>query len=240
MKWERFVDWGHHITERRKIEEPSHRTHEYLLSGDMSQVCKPTKLLYGPGRNALDIVGELTVILSYKQTSSPQQVFVVRGLKRNLLGLPAITALNLAARLDSTIDYKTLIEESFPSIFQGLGNLWEPYEIKLQPDAKPYALYTPRMCPYQGERRSEKDLLEKNQEEETKKRKTRFESLRAELESLKAEKRDFHKETDSLKQTRNKTQDVRKLRVSADNRFVSSSSTGYIRPYQPVHREAPT
>ncbi len=89
----------------------------------MSQVCKPTKLLYGPGRNALDIVGELTVTLSYKQTSSPQQIFVVRGLQRNLLGLPAITALNLAARLDSTIDYKTLIEESFPSTFQGLGNL---------------------------------------------------------------------------------------------------------------------
>ncbi len=179
------------------------------------------KLLYGPGRNALDIVGELTVTLSYKQTSSPQQIFVVRGLKRNLLGLPAITALNLAARLDSTIDYKTLIEESFPSIFQGLGNLGEPYEIKLQPDAKPYALYTPRMCPYEGERRSEKELLEKNQEKETKKRKTRFESLRAELESLKAEKRDFRKETDSLTQTRNKTQDVRKLRVNADNRFVS-------------------
>ena len=31
---------------------------------------------------------------------------------------------------------------SFPSIFQGLGNLGEPYEIQLKPDAKPWALST--------------------------------------------------------------------------------------------------
>ena len=32
-------------------------------------------------------------------------------------------------------------------LFQGLGNLGEPYEIQLQPDAKPHALFTPRSVP---------------------------------------------------------------------------------------------
>ena len=76
-----------------------------------------------------------------------QQVFVVTGLKTNLLGLPAITALNIAARVDSTTSTPTDIRERFPRVFSGLGNLGEPYKIKLKPDAKPYALFTPRHVP---------------------------------------------------------------------------------------------
>ena len=64
--------------------------------------------------------------------SSTQQIFVVRGLNVNLLGLPAITALRLAVRLDSTTshnDYDTLVKDTFTSLFEGLGNLGEPSEI---------------------------------------------------------------------------------------------------------------
>ena len=35
-------------------------------------------------------------------------------------------------------------KEQFPSLFQGLGKLEQPYKIELQDDAKPYALSTPR------------------------------------------------------------------------------------------------
>ena len=75
---------------------------------------KPTKVLYGPGRKPLDLVGEMTTKVSYKGMSSTQQIFVVRGLNVNLLGLPAITALRLAVRLDSTTshnDYDTLVKD---------------------------------------------------------------------------------------------------------------------------------
>ena len=104
---------------------------------------RPSRVLYGPGRKPLEVVGEIDANLSYKQSSSRQQIFVVKGLDRNLLGLPAITALKLAARLDNTNfgrDYESLVKESYPMLFQGLGNLGEPYEIQLQPDAKPHAL----------------------------------------------------------------------------------------------------
>ena len=55
----------------------------------------------------------------------------------NLLGLPAITALGLAIRVDTTdtdfpaptLETKTDIMKQFPTVFQGLGKLGEDYEI---------------------------------------------------------------------------------------------------------------
>ena len=106
---------------------------------------KPTKLLKGPGQYPLQVVGQFHETLHHGQNSSEQQIFVIKDLKSNLLGLPAITALNLAVRLDAA--YTTLVEDSFPTVFQGLGNLGEPYTIKLRDNAVPYALFTPRMIP---------------------------------------------------------------------------------------------
>ena len=90
---------------------------------------KPTKLLKGPGQHPLQVVGQFHETLHHGQNSSGQQIFVIKDLKSNLLGLPAITALNLAIRLDAA--YTTLVEDSFPTVFQGLGNLGKPYTIKL-------------------------------------------------------------------------------------------------------------
>ena len=39
------------------------------------------------------------------------------------------------------------MKDSFPALFQGLGNLGEPYEIKLEANASPHALYAPRSVP---------------------------------------------------------------------------------------------
>ena len=84
--------------------------------------------------------------------ASPQ-VFVVNNLKTNLLGLPDITAPHLADRMESVNTQTTaettaeLIKRKFPKTFQVLGNLGKEYEIKLQPDIKPHALFTPRHVP---------------------------------------------------------------------------------------------
>ena len=75
---------------------------------------------------------------------------MVKGLRANLLGLPAIQALHLAARLDDTATTPLTaahIHERFEKVFHGLGNLGEEYEIKLKPDAMPFSLYTPRRVP---------------------------------------------------------------------------------------------
>ena len=106
---------------------------------------KPSKILSGPTSQKLEVLGQYTATLSHKDFSSKQEVFVVRGLKNNLLGLPAITALNLLCRIQAT--YAEDIRSLFPSVFKGLGNLGEEYSIQLKPDAQPYTLHTSRNIP---------------------------------------------------------------------------------------------
>ena len=79
------------------------------------------------------------------------------------MGLPAITALNLAIRLGSA--YTSLVQDLFLLVFEGLGNeglgnLGEPYTIKLPDNATAYVLFTPRTIPL--------PLLNKVEEELTK------------------------------------------------------------------------
>ncbi len=64
----------------------------------------PDKGQYGPSRRPLQVVGQFLGKFAHKGKLSHHQVFVVQGLKTNLLlGLPAITALQLiSARVDVT------------------------------------------------------------------------------------------------------------------------------------------
>ena len=101
----------------------------------------PQSTLNGHSQQPLQTAGQFTGSLRCKSNTITQPVFVVKVLKMNLLGLPAITALRLAVRIDSTV------KERFPSVFQGLGNLGEEYEIHLKEGANPYSLFTPRHVP---------------------------------------------------------------------------------------------
>ena len=111
----------------------------------------PKKTLLGPSRQPLNCIGEFQGKFGFSDRSTTQPVYVIKGLKSNLLGLPAITALQLAARMDAaeegspgTLDgYK----KQFPSLFKGLGNLGEPFEIYLKEGAVPHCIYTPRNVP---------------------------------------------------------------------------------------------
>ena len=66
-------------------------------------------------------------------------------LQHNLLGLSAIQALQFLAQADSMAEKS--IPEQYPVLFNGLGTFPNEYEIKLKPDAKPFALFTPRNVP---------------------------------------------------------------------------------------------
>ena len=72
-------------------------------------------------------------------------------MKHNLLGLPAIQALNVLTQVDTvsrSVSEQTSIPDQYPSLFKGLGTFkGDSYAIQLKPDAKPFALYTPRNVP---------------------------------------------------------------------------------------------
>ena len=134
------IDTGAEVT---AISEASFKS---CRAGWKLKLSRPKKTLYGPASSVLEVVGEFKGRLSYGNKTTLQSVYVVKNLKVNLLGLPTVIALALVAKVDA-LSTKPGVAGQFPSLFQGLGSLGEPYQIKLQPDAKPFALFAARHVP---------------------------------------------------------------------------------------------
>ena len=108
---------------------------------------KPKKTLRGPDRKPLSILGTITVTLSHQGKESRQTVYVIEDLEHNLLGLPAIKALQILAFLQEVIQEPQEVTQQYPKLFSGLGTLQGDFHIRLKPDAKPFALHTSRNVP---------------------------------------------------------------------------------------------
>ena len=98
-----------------------------------------------------------------EQHSAKTDVYVVRGLQSNLLGLPPIVLLELvkwvcATGVEPEPDEGADIKACFPKVLNGLGTMGEEYTIKLQEGAKPHAIYTPRNVPLPLRDKAEKEL----------------------------------------------------------------------------------
>ena len=112
------------------------------------EVSMPDKKLCGPNGVPLDLRGSLTVTSSQKHYKCDQEIFVVKQLKHNLLGLPVIKGLHLLSVLDNLeSDPTTAILQEFPSLFTVLATLQGDYEIQVKPDAQPFSLDTARNIP---------------------------------------------------------------------------------------------
>ena len=84
---------------------------------------KLNRILYGPAQQALKVLGQFTGNLSIRKHSHRENIYVVQQLHSNLLGLPAITALRLIKRVNTTYGGAGSILEQFPKVFTGLGTL---------------------------------------------------------------------------------------------------------------------
>ena len=100
----------------------------------------PSKILFGPTHKALKVLGQFDGTFQLDQKESLQTVFVVKGLKTNLLGLPGIKSLQLLQPVDTVSTSEQYIQQQFPKLSCGLGTLGEPYVIKVKADANPYRL----------------------------------------------------------------------------------------------------
>ena len=121
---------------------------------------KAKQRLCGPDRKPLDVLGTVSLTLTLNGKSCTQQIYIIRNLRSNLLGLPAIRQLQMLPQID--VIEKT-IPDQFPDLFTGLGNMKECYTIRLKPDAKSYALFTPRHIPIplRSKVRNELDRMER-------------------------------------------------------------------------------
>ena len=105
----------------------------------------PQRILRGPSNRKLQVKGQFTGKLCRGKKEVEQQLYVVKNLRRQLLGCPAIEQLDLIARI-GTVQNATreTIMEEFPSLFRGLGKLQGDYTIQLREGATPFALGVPR------------------------------------------------------------------------------------------------
>ena len=115
-----------------------------LLHESVPQLQKSTHKLRGANRAPLDVLGVAKMKLIYNSKLTTQEVFVVRDLQHNLLGLPAIRDLEIITGINAV---ELNIPDQYPALFTGLGTFKGEYTIKLKPDAQPFSLFTPRNVP---------------------------------------------------------------------------------------------
>ncbi len=96
-----------------------------------------------------NVVGAVTCNLKNGKTEIKEEIIIVKGLQRPLLGLGACEDLQLVQRLSAIIECRTSVDakKEFPKLFTGLGKLDVPYSVKIRDDARPFAVHSPRRVP---------------------------------------------------------------------------------------------
>ena len=100
--------------------------------------------LFGPDQRRLNVLGQKSLIITYQGRSCDQSIYIIKNLKNNLLGLPAIRGLEMLLHVCS-LD-KSIISQ-YPAQFTGLGTFAQAYTIKLKPNCQPFALSAPGNIP---------------------------------------------------------------------------------------------
>ena len=104
---------------------------------------KPKKLLKGPSQIPLSVGGCFIASLEKDGFKSEEQIYVVEGLSKPLVGKPAIISLKLLSTLQ-VLSVEESIPDQYPELFKGLGRLSGRYTIRLKDRVTPFALSTPR------------------------------------------------------------------------------------------------
>jgi len=80
------------------------------------------RTLRGPSRETLPAKGQFRGRIRIGDREVEEDIYVVEGLCRSLLGLPAIESLKLIARVGD-IEGERSVEQLFPQLFTGLGKI---------------------------------------------------------------------------------------------------------------------
>ncbi|UYV68534.1 K02A2.6-like [Cordylochernes scorpioides] len=98
----------------------------------------------------IEVNGMFQAFLESKRQKCEETIYIVKGVARPLLSCRASEILGLVRRINIVEDHApTKLDPmlKFPKLFNGLGKIDIPYEIKLKEGAKPYSIYTPRRVP---------------------------------------------------------------------------------------------
>jgi hypothetical protein len=105
-------------------------TYSRLFRGPLSPAYK---LLCGPNRAHLDVLGRFDAQLKWRDHLTTHTVYVVRDIHQPLLGRDAIDALGMAICLN-TLNSNNDPRQQYAGLFTGLGCMEGEYTICLKPD----------------------------------------------------------------------------------------------------------
>lgn len=145
---------------------------QYNNMKEKPDIVKTNDKLYGVGHRKLDTVGVAHVTVTHKLKSETIQIYIVADATENLLGRPSINKLKLIKWIDSVeteandiTEYKQKLITEYPNLFQGLGKIkGTTYDLKLEDNAQPFAIITPRRIPVPLMEKVEKELQEMQHE----------------------------------------------------------------------------
>ncbi|HSF90706.1 MAG TPA: hypothetical protein VLA51_00730, partial [Paracoccaceae bacterium] len=114
-------------------------TFYHMFNGPISPA---NQLLCGPNGVHLDVVGRFNARLQWQDRHVTLPIYVLRGIHQPLLGRDAIEALGIIKRIDalSSSSSSTGLQQQYADLFTGLGCMDGEYEIRLKPDAQPFAI----------------------------------------------------------------------------------------------------
>ncbi|UYV78630.1 K02A2.6-like, partial [Cordylochernes scorpioides] len=121
----------------------------YLQHFEYLKTEKADKNLFAVSKK-IEVNGMFQAFLESKRQKCEETIYIVKGVARPLLSCRASEILGLVRRINIVEDHApTKLDPmlKFPKLFNGLGKLDIPYEIKLKEGAKPYSIYTPRRVP---------------------------------------------------------------------------------------------
>ena len=97
----------------------------------------------------MNCLGKLKAKLAVNQKCINNEIYIVKGLERQLRSQQASQNLNLINKIDalSCQEYKSKIVNQYPDLFKGLEEIPGEYEIKLIENPSFFALTTPRKVP---------------------------------------------------------------------------------------------
>lgn len=117
-----------------------------LFAHSMPTLTSPKRMLYGPDNNKLNILGQFSTVLRYKDGTVCETIFISEGGQKALLSRQAAVSLGLIARVNalSPVSYS----DKYKHVFEGLGKLaGKPCSIKLKANATPQPIRAPRRIP---------------------------------------------------------------------------------------------
>ena len=109
-----------------------------------------SKVLMGPCNYKMNYIGTFTTQLRHGDKTTTEEIFVLKGLERSLLGRQAAHSLNYSNEsTPNSSEIKESIKEKYPNLFTGLGQIkHQEHDIKLTQEATPYAITVPRQLSF--------------------------------------------------------------------------------------------